>query len=221
MKREWTKALPRVIDLDGTATGGGLSVSEADIFKIYATWLYKRQIPVKISDGGKTSEGRAWELLTRAYLLGERLLDTTFKDIVMDGMLARVNENEGGTLSYPTKKAIKAMYEGTCEGSLGRQFFAEVTADYASKSSFARGKDVYPAEFLFDFGKILLGKRAGESRDFTFQDQPSRYHERKDAPELGQSTRAGLSSSVTRREGWAAVVTAYQGPGTNVQEAVD
>jgi hypothetical protein len=143
LKKEWTQAEPRVIDL---------ADEDPDIFKVYATFLYKQKFANKlfVKDRPKTAD---WTTLTKSYVLGEKLLDAEFEDFITE-MVAQAKWCDEDLLETAGASNIHTMYEGTPLASKGRMLFAELVADYASPQRFAENKHSYPTEFVFDVAFI-------------------------------------------------------------------
>ena len=92
---------------------------DSDMLNIYIHWLYRRTLAVQVpscdSDYAAYQDG-AYPHLSRLYVLGEELMDAAFKNAVIDAIIACAKQ----TLWYPSGEAVRIIYEGTVEGSLGR-----------------------------------------------------------------------------------------------------
>jgi len=74
----WAEAHSRVVPLPDDAPS---------TFAVYRTWLYTGLLAC--TNGSDSDE---WELLACAYVLGERLQDSDFKDTVIDAMIEKFNK---------------------------------------------------------------------------------------------------------------------------------
>ena len=68
-------------------------------FNLYVSWLYTRKIPnaAALSQSQDDNETE-WKTLAEAYVLGDALLDTAFKDHVIDALRAKVQSPSGHTI---------------------------------------------------------------------------------------------------------------------------
>ncbi|KAK3720554.1 hypothetical protein LTR37_003603 [Vermiconidia calcicola] len=150
------QASPRTIDL--------FHEDEA-VFKVYVSWLYSLEVPFPAMDGETVDYARSWELFTKAYLLGDHVLDMTFKNAIVDaiaGMMQSVNPNAASRLApVPGRMAITALYSGTTQGSKGRLLFAELCTDRLSIRAFRASRKHYPFDFILDFAEALMSRHAG------------------------------------------------------------
>ena len=148
-------------------------------FDLYANWLYKRKIPSIPAAANSSAEHEIeFATLAAAYALGEALIDTTFKDTVIDALRAKVRSASGTRLWIVGGEAIKVIYEGTPEASAARTFLVDVYASLASDKDMANTFDKAPKDFYYDVA-IALKKRASTEFMAQFggvQPVPCRYH---------------------------------------------
>ena len=84
LRGEWTEASTRRIPLPD---------DEPDVFSVYLHWLYGGLIHTLRQSTGLSSESDGeYELLVKAYILGEKILDVAFKNSVIDAIVEKVNE---------------------------------------------------------------------------------------------------------------------------------
>ena len=154
VKKEWTRALPRVIHLPD---------EDVIVFKIYVTWLYSHKLAIRYPVRCE-SANRNWELLTKSYLLGEKLIDTKFKDTIVSAMVASMRPSPiGRQAPRPGKQAIETLHEGTVRGSKARQLFAENGAAHMPLLVFTEGEDLYPYALVFEMAEVLVNKRSTDT----------------------------------------------------------
>jgi len=88
-----------------------LKEEDPDSFAGYVQWLYSHNIDT-------TYNTTKWAGL---YVLGEKLMDATFQDQVLETMAQGCEAK----VSYPTGKAINIIYDGTPEGSPARRLLID------------------------------------------------------------------------------------------------
>ncbi|KAF2641196.1 hypothetical protein P280DRAFT_398397, partial [Massarina eburnea CBS 473.64] len=111
LKPEWAGDTCRPIDLtDENPTA----------FGIYAQWLYSGRFLFKLKGAADLSDN--WITLAQTYVLGEKLMDTTFQNEVIDAVFAY--RTQAG-VCIPTYRTIKIAYEGTCAGSPMRKYLVD------------------------------------------------------------------------------------------------
>ncbi|KAK5675590.1 hypothetical protein LTS10_011690 [Elasticomyces elasticus] len=123
---EWKEATERKIPLPE---------DEPSVFRVYQSWLYTRRIM-----------GVPCGLLLQCYILGEKFLDTSFKDAVIDCILEviarrRVFQNYMSGL----------VYKNTPEGSPLRRLMCELFAWCATATWY---DEVPDGEMLVDLAKM-------------------------------------------------------------------
>lgn len=184
MKPEWSNLRPdpRTIILPD---------DDADAFELYLSFLYSRQLPILTpfppkdpsstmpnpnapgpalpSTSTATSSSSNWEpqsdgyhTLAYAYVLGDRLLDTAFKNAIVDAYVLYARGTQPAKRYYPSNEEIRILYEGTREDAPIRKLLVDIWT--------ARGKSEWldadmdlPGEFLAEVTRGLL--RAREKRD--------------------------------------------------------
>ncbi|PVH95394.1 hypothetical protein DM02DRAFT_632903 [Periconia macrospinosa] len=87
-------------------------------FKIYLNFLYTKEVVFKSK---LTSAYDAFETLSNAYVLGEKLISHKFCNAVVKATI----DFQQQIKQYPPKKAIKIAYEGTTPSSPIRKLFVD------------------------------------------------------------------------------------------------
>ncbi|KAK4891882.1 hypothetical protein LTR27_009581 [Elasticomyces elasticus] len=136
---EWKEATERTIPL---------SEDEPAVFHVYQTWLYTRRI-----DTGSPDES-FYERLIKCYILGEKLLDTTFKDAIMDHILDRISSSQ-----LFQSHLSSLVYKGTPEGSPLRRLMCELFAWCGTSTWFDEGAD---GELLAELARLQAGFWSGQ-----------------------------------------------------------
>ena len=119
-------------------------------FALYVNWLYSGKIPTAVHLQDCEENEKEWTTLASAYALGEEILDTAFKDTVIDALRAKVNSTLGPTMWLSGGEIIKIIYGGTPEGSAARTFLVDIYSFNASKKDLACAFDDAPKDFYFD-----------------------------------------------------------------------
>jgi hypothetical protein len=153
-KPEWTASTPRPIDL---------SDEDAKIFQFYVQWLYSGTVAIqtRFINNNSDAEGGLCEIvdkrsLIESYLLGEKLMDTTFQNAVMQGLIQCVTREE----SYPLNSVIKRAYKRTTPQSPLRRLLVDFWVWNGNSTWMSSDMDKeLGTEFMNDLIWALLEKR--------------------------------------------------------------
>ncbi|OCL08416.1 hypothetical protein AOQ84DRAFT_388851 [Glonium stellatum] len=149
MSREWKESAERRIRLPSESP---------DIFSLYQNWIYARKIPTALNEPGRKGHAE-YIRLSQAYCLGEMLMDTTFKDAIVDAIISKaVTPAADDDCWYPDGKAIGLIYDGTPKDSPAREL---LVAFYhcCGDSDWITKEDDLPKDFLMDLTIALLDGR--------------------------------------------------------------
>lgn len=168
MKPEWARLReqPDTIDLPD---------DYAQTVSDYIKWLYSGNMPIKLYHAGKDTRERAMEeaqkvfvIIARAYVFGERILDTKYKNLMAETMLAATNSS--GFDMGP--KSVEIIYNGTPSTSSARRLVAHQVA-YQAYYDGSEGEfgwmdffDGYPREALVDAIKATIKIRPKPNKGF-------------------------------------------------------
>ncbi|KAF2130162.1 hypothetical protein P153DRAFT_290245 [Dothidotthia symphoricarpi CBS 119687] len=145
-KAEWT-------DPDDPAKPIDLSDESPDTFEAYGHWLYSRKILAK------EELGATWNHLAHLYVLGEKLMDKTFQDAVIDTMIGF----NGSKRTTPASDAIIIIYKGTPGGSPARRlmvdFYAYMATSNWSGLHLKNISEFRGTEFLEELVPMLIEQR--------------------------------------------------------------
>ena len=181
LKKEWKEGQERVIPLPE---------EKQDIFDIYLQWLYSNKI---FLPSHACSGDRRYNVLAHLYVLGERLIDDTFQDTVMNAVIAALRERQPDGVHYdPSIYAIWTVYEGTPENSPIRRLLVDLALERRGAPQVAAINPRFlSSEFLKDFcigllkdrekGKRRRGrpKRGTTRREILASGSPCAYHKHK------------------------------------------
>lgn len=100
----------------------------ADVFQIYAQWLYH----AKIQHNDDPESSQELNTLIECYIFSEKIQDPVFQNAIIDSIFACVHEEEkDGTRWYPTD--TDTVYDGTPEGSRLRLLIVDMFAYYGQQ----------------------------------------------------------------------------------------
>ncbi|OCL05222.1 hypothetical protein AOQ84DRAFT_441594 [Glonium stellatum] len=117
MRHDWKEAEDRVVPLPDDLPS---------TFAVYRTWLYSGLLA---SRGFSTAE--EWGVLCSAYILGEKLQDSEFKDTVVDAMIEKINEEPAFEFN---PEMVVEIYENTPPQSHARRLLVDLYT-FAGKPS--------------------------------------------------------------------------------------
>jgi len=152
MSREWKESAERRVRLP---------VDSPDIFSLYQNWLYTRKIPTAIDKPGHKGNVE-YIRLSQAYCLGEKLMDTAFKDAIIDAIILKaVTPASDGHTWSPVGEAVRFIYDGTPENSPARKLFVTMYVWCGSEDwiTFWAKREDLPKDFLIDLTTALLSHR--------------------------------------------------------------
>lgn len=128
-----------------------LEEENPEIFKIFQLFLYSGCIYSKkdgdLSDFDESGHGRdgEWRRLSEAWIFGEVILSTSFKDAVVDAIITKIkltNQDPTGlhTLIYPVSTSKSGI----------RTLLVDIAVYSWSDVAFQALKSRWPREFFFD-----------------------------------------------------------------------
>jgi len=154
-KPEWTGPTRRPIDL---------SDERPDVFYLYVQWLYNGKIAVKtMPSSDSDTEVRKHETvnyhsLIQSYILGEKLMDTTFQNSVLKCLIECVKQED----NFPSDPTVKLAYERTTKHSPLRKLLVDFWVWYGCSDWAADDMNAsLGTEFTNDFFKAILQARPG------------------------------------------------------------
>ncbi|KAF2466689.1 uncharacterized protein BDR25DRAFT_268063 [Lindgomyces ingoldianus] len=166
MKPEWDerRAETNTIDLRDT---------DPAIFRLYAHWAYFGTIPMPT----EANASDTFVQLAHAYVLGEKLMSTKFKNTILDTFIT--SSMKFGF--YPIGEPVAVMYEGTAENSAGRRLLVEFCAYVAhgKEDSWMLEFENCPKEFLVDVMKVMVKVRPAPTENpWPWLEESTQYHEK-------------------------------------------
>lgn len=166
MKRDCDQDTPRLIPLPDV---------EPISFQIYQQWLCSGLIS---SHPGEREQDREYELLVRAYSIGEKFEDADFQDTLTDAIISRVLH----TISFDVR-LTHLVYASTAPDSPLRRLWLDVyyysgNLDWVDEQLVEGGIN---AEFLYDYCRWQVSRRNTScSHDMPYISNPCHYHHHSD-----------------------------------------
>ncbi|USP73218.1 hypothetical protein yc1106_00492 [Curvularia clavata] len=156
MKPEWSGSNPSRPPID-------LTDEDPAIFEIYVHWLYFRVLPTTAEDLDNTEVDFEFCTLSKCYVLGEKLMDTAFKNAIIDAFTEAKFETPHLDLPSPGVIPVTIIYDGTPKNSPARRLMIKMWSKYAT-ADWAPLLEDMPSEFNANlFRAVMIKKRA--SRD--------------------------------------------------------
>lgn len=151
LRGDWQEASTRVIPLPD---------DEPAVFSVYLHWLYNGLLHTSRQGLMTWSESDAeYEMLVKAYILGEKIIDVTFKNSVIDAILEKVAKNTFN------KRLTSLVFDNTPSGSALRRLWMDVYY-YAGAAEWLEptlAGDTISAEFMIEFSRYQMQKRTSPS----------------------------------------------------------
>ena len=124
---------------------------DAEVFNVYVQWLYSGRIPLAIDTAQMD-----YTFLAKLYVLGEKLIDITFKDAVINKIVANTRAlAKNGQRYYPSPSVVDIIYEHTMSGSPARHLMVDL---YVRTAVDGWELDANH-EFMVDLAKSLVKNR--------------------------------------------------------------
>lgn len=147
MSNSWTEAQARVIELPE---------DDFVIVAIYLQFLYCRKLFYKEDKGDLPAYHTEINRLTRLYIFGEKIQDSTFTDTIIDAFITRSKTTCDGIIPFPGPPIIELVYANTVETSPLRRLLVDHYAWHANEKF---GLSGVPTEYVRDLAVALLKVR--------------------------------------------------------------
>jgi hypothetical protein len=141
---EWLEGKSRIVRLPD---------DDPESFKAYVAWLYTRRVYLGTVEEEKVSYTYAFKV----YVLGDKLLDTSFKDAVADAVVTMFTTvRKDGHVRPPFAVEVCYLYENTVVGSPLRRAVVHRWARISNWKEVVT--DEFPSPFLLDLCKEIAAK---------------------------------------------------------------
>jgi hypothetical protein len=151
LRGEWKEASTRQIPLPD---------DEPAVFSVYQQWLYNSLIHTVRQDLGFVSESDIeYELLVKAYIFGEKIIDVAFKNSVVDAITEKVNQFGFNT------RLTSLVFDNTTPASPLRRLWLDVYY-HLGKVEWLEpimAVDTVSSEFMIEFSRYQMQKRTSPS----------------------------------------------------------
>lgn len=123
-------------------------------FHLYIHWLYFHTLPIIHGSADEDNEPEYLDL-AKAYILGDKLLDYSFTDIIIDTTLEKSRfEIHDGNYWFPGDRVVEYVYRHTVEGSPIRRLLVDFYA-YHGTPEWGTAR-TFPKPFLFELTQAFL-----------------------------------------------------------------
>ena len=169
MNKNWKEAQERSI---------ALPEDDVNTFHTYVQWLYTGKIPCQTD-----RRPLGYLALARLYGFGEKVIDKTLKDTVLDAIVAcTFQANEQGHRTFPMKDTVKTIYKSTSVGSPARRLMVDMYLAHGNEQMVSEKSHLNHKAFLQDLSRALLKERVlpdNAKRKFSqlMSGTPCSYHQ--------------------------------------------
>lgn len=149
MSSDWKESRERSIELRD---------DEPDAFQIYQHWLYCGTIPTRNGDADMKSNIEYLEL-AKAYVLGDKLRDGNFKDVIIDAALHKSSSViSDGAYLFPGEDVVRCIYDNTPKSCEARHFLVDFYVEHGNGLWLNEPGD-FPKDFLADLAVALFERK--------------------------------------------------------------
>ncbi|KAF7187847.1 hypothetical protein HII31_10747 [Pseudocercospora fuligena] len=177
-----------------------LPFDEVDVVAAYIHWLYFKRVASKpISPPELPMDDGEYLTLARLYCFGEKVQDDAFCDDVMTAMTLKTDDiAEDGTRTFPSHSAVMALYNGTTNHSVARQFMVDMYCEFGMDQWIPKEAELNHPEFLADLVHAFLGQKSTVSHKQPNYPRRRTWHKRRQTQENVRlsSSNERLSSEV-------------------------
>ncbi|KAF2260985.1 hypothetical protein CC78DRAFT_536017 [Lojkania enalia] len=167
MKPEWAEKRKnsRVVELPD---------DDPAAFALYMQWMFTRRLPILPEDEESSCSFEEFATLSNAYVLGERLMDNDWKNVIADCYVQFARSSKP---YYPSNEDIRIIYEGTREGSPIRQLLVDIYCS-RGKADWLENDSHLPRDFLLQVTSALLKIRTVvQSVSRPWKNSHEQYHD--------------------------------------------
>lgn len=165
MAGEWKESLQRTIKLPD---------DEPKILALYIYWLYYGTLPVLCDEPGRLGNSEYLDLV-KAYVLGDKLLDTQFQDTAIDAIVEKSRSNaKDGKRCFPGGEVIEYAYRNTTESAPVRDLLVDMYVKHGKSAWLHDWTDSasMPQPFLLSLASKLLDLQGDSAKPI----EAYRYH---------------------------------------------
>ncbi|MCJ1348330.1 hypothetical protein MMC31_006561 [Peltigera leucophlebia] len=151
MRSEWKESKERSIEFKD---------DDPETFEIYLHWLYCGTVPTRDDEEEPTSDVEYLQL-GKAYVLGDKLQDGTFKDVIIDVMMnKRGSRASDGGQYFPGEQVVRYIYDNTPKSSKARDLLVDFYVSYGNEL-WLKGSESeeLPKDFLMDLAVAFFERK--------------------------------------------------------------
>lgn len=175
MSSDWKESRERSV---------ALKDDDPDTFEVYLHWLYFGTVPTRDDESSDTE----YLQLAKAYVLGDKLGDGNFKDVITDAMIHKsrfltVSAGKSvGTRFFPGGIVIRHIYDNTPKSSEARHLLVYLYAENGN-GQWLNDPALFPKEFLMDLAVALFGRQGKPTPATpTAESNTCKYHQHGSGP---------------------------------------
>ncbi|KAG9202235.1 hypothetical protein G6514_004673 [Epicoccum nigrum] len=146
LRGDWKEAQERTVVLPD---------DEPEVFRLYLQFLYTGQVALN-----SVARGGAYVVLSKLYVLAEKLIDETAKTALLAALSKRDGKHDSqGVLHCPGFESINIIYNGTPDDSAARECVVDLYTKSAVKSlvlDLFSSTQRLPHDFLSDLIKSVV-----------------------------------------------------------------
>lgn len=174
MSSDWKESKERSIEL---------SDDDPETFEIYQHWLYCGTIPTR-NDVGDSAIDVEYLQLGKAYILGDKLRDGTFKDVIIDAILNRTSSRASdGLCHFPDETFVQSIYDNTPKSSEARNLLVDLYVNHGNEQWLNDAEpEAFPNDFLMDLAVVLFGRKNPHTDTYPAESNACKYHQHGSGP---------------------------------------
>jgi len=150
---------------------------DPELFELFYHFLYTGQIfSAEEGDGRAVCGDTEFQRLIRAWLLGDQLASTSFKDALSDALLLKLHSDGRSPLGLQVE-----LYPNSTGPSGMRRLLVDLAAGYwpvdVMEQRIEKRKEMYPADFLYDLAVVLMRARSPQKEKQLPATPTCEYHD--------------------------------------------
>jgi hypothetical protein len=139
---------------------------ESAVFSVYQHWLYNGLIhTIRPGFAGSADSDEEYELLVKAYIFGEKIIDAAFKNSVVDAIVEKAAQFGLDKRFGFNKRLTSLVFDNTTPASPLRRLWLDVyyhagTPEWLESTL---AGDTISVEFMVEFSRYQMRKRTSPS----------------------------------------------------------
>ncbi|PYI25302.1 hypothetical protein BP00DRAFT_452242 [Aspergillus indologenus CBS 114.80] len=147
---EWKESVQRTVPLPD---------DEPEIAALYIHWLYTGKLAVSCGEPGRIKHAEYLDLV-KAYVFGNKILDTRFQNAIIDALVESRSEWQGENSTYPVGEVLEYAYDHLPGTAPILELFVDMYVRDAHSSWLRKwaNPDMVPQPFLLKLASKLLDR---------------------------------------------------------------